>query len=138
MAVEKTLVSELGIGVSAESRFASKDFLEPIDPNDGDSVTVKETVWWSLAFDRVNGAYRIHVLEKRCREDDQGYIDTVVNEERTLWPSCDRETKLRAFEKLPELLDKIISRVEKLAKTAEETAAKVKEMTGLGTIPFVK
>lgn len=130
-AVERTLVDELGIGVSAEVCFDSKDFVEPIDPDDGDSGTVKEEVWRSLAFDRVNGTYRIHVLEERRRED-QGCMDTVVNEERTLWPSCDRETKLLAFQELPKLLDEIISSGEVLAKMAEETAAKVKEMTGLG------
>ena len=40
--MEKTLVSELGIGISAAVCFASKDFLEHIDPDDDDSTTVKE------------------------------------------------------------------------------------------------
>ena len=105
-AVEKTLVDELGIGASAEVCFDTKDFLEPIDPDDDDSDTVKEKVWWSLAFGRVNGTYRIHVVEERGREDNS-YGDnraTLVYGETTLWPSCDRDTKLRAFEKLPELL----------------------------------
>jgi len=31
-----------------------------------------------------------------------------MDQERTPWPSCDRETKLRAFEQLPKLLDSII------------------------------
>ena len=62
-------------------------------------------------------------------------MTSVVYEVRTLWPSCDRETKLRAFEVLPKLLDKIIGQAEELAKTAEATAAKVEEMTNeeLGT-----
>jgi hypothetical protein len=45
-----------------------------------------------------------------------------------LWPSCTRETKLKAFEKLPELLDKIIEEAERLARTSEATRAKVDEM----------
>ena len=45
--------------------FASKEILpEDIDPDDDDSATVNEEIWWSLAFDRVNGTYRIHVLEE--------------------------------------------------------------------------
>ena len=47
-----------------------------------------------------------------------------------LWPSCTRETKLKAFEKLPELLDKIIEEAERLAQTSDATRAKVQEMIG--------
>jgi hypothetical protein len=47
-----------------------------------------------------------------------------------LWPSCPRETKLKAFEKLPELLDKIIEEAERLAQTSEATRVKVEEMIG--------
>ena len=47
-----------------------------------------------------------------------------------LWPSCGRETKLKAFEKLPELLDKIIEEAERLAKAADNTTSKVNAMIG--------
>jgi hypothetical protein len=39
-------------------------------------------------------------------------------------------TKLRAVEKLPELLDMIIPQTERLAETADETASKTGEMIG--------
>ncbi len=47
-----------------------------------------------------------------------------------LWPSCPRETKLKAFEKLPDLLDKIIEEAERLAQTSDATRVKVEEMIG--------
>src|SRR5262249_48713650 len=51
-------------------------------------------------------------------------------EERILWSSCNREMKLKAFEKLPDLLDSIISGAESLMQTADETATKIKQMVG--------
>jgi hypothetical protein len=48
-----------------------------------------------------------------------------------LWPSCDRETKLEAFAKLPDLLDIVIKQAESIAKIAEQTMERVKEMTDI-------
>jgi hypothetical protein len=122
--VEKFLVEELHMGISAESSefnswSAGKD-------EDGNSHMVYQT----LAFGRVNAAFRIHVVDETAIVDDEGVRQGLVSRQATLWPSCGRETKLRAVEKLPELLDMIIQETERLAETADETASKIGEMIG--------
>jgi hypothetical protein len=84
----------------------------------------------SLAFGRGSGSFRIHVLRETIAEDGGALARTILAQERMLWPSCPRETKLKAFEKLPELLDKIIEDAERLAQASEATRSKVKEMIG--------
>jgi hypothetical protein len=122
--VEKTLVDELKIGVDASEWFLSEPGGEP-------GVTRDHY----LAFDRVGSAgHRIHVwiVTARNTSDENGEAvrTTRLGEERILWPSCSRELKLKAFEKLPELLDKIIKSAESLLQTADETVSKIKEMIG--------
>ncbi len=122
--VERFLTEELRIGISAESSgfnswSAGKD-------EDGKSLMVHQT----LAFGRVNGAYRIHVVDELRIVDDEGGPQGLVSRQATLWPSCGREIKLRAVEKLPELLDKIINETERLAETAGETSTRIGAMIG--------
>jgi len=122
--VEKSLVEELHIGISAESsEFSSwpagKD-------EDGNSRLVHQT----LAFGRVGTAYRIHVVDEMGIVDDEGAWQESLSRQETLWPSCGRETKLKAVEKLPELLDKIIIETERLAETADLTTSRIGEMIG--------
>jgi len=122
--VEKTLVDELHIGISAESSEfnswpAGKD-------EDGNSRMVYQT----LAFGRVGTAYRIHIVDEMGIVDDEGCWQGSVSRQETPWPSCGRETKLRAVEKLPELLDKIINESERMAETADETTSRIGEMIG--------
>jgi hypothetical protein len=126
--VETFLVDELHIGISAEtSEFnswpAGKD-------EDGNSRTVYQT----LAFGRVGAAFRIHVVDEMRIVDDEGGFQGLVSREQTPLPSCGRETKLRAVEKLPELLDMIIQETERLAETADETASKIGAMIGDTTV----
>jgi hypothetical protein len=123
--VETILTDELGIGLSAmTSHFAER-------PGE-DDVTVFEY----LAYGRVNGSFRIHVVLSSERRNDEGSgiygTWEVVATERVLWPSCSREQKLRAFTQLPELLEKLAASAEELAAAAAETAAAVKAMTGVG------
>jgi hypothetical protein len=124
--VEKTLAEELSIGISDESdSFASWPACADDDaPEHGDSF-----VFQSLAFGRIGGTYRIHVLQQTCDKDDRGGYSEMTAQKRIPWGSCPRETKLRAFTKLPKLLDAIISKAEKLVKAADEAAIQVKEMT---------
>jgi len=122
--VETTLVEELNIGIEASVKFYSERALET-------GVSREH----HLAFNRVGSAgYRLHVAVLTVRDATQqpGGPDTraTLNEEQVLWPSCSREMKLRAFDKLPELLDKIIKNAEGLLQTAELTAARIKEMVG--------
>ena len=126
--VETFLVDELHIGISAEtSEFnswpAGKD-------EDGNSRTVYQT----LAFGRVGAAFRIHVVDEMRIVDDEGGFQGLVSREQTPLPSCGRETKLRAVEKLPELLDMIIQETERLAETADETTSKIGAMIGDTTV----
>jgi hypothetical protein len=122
--VETTLVEELRIGTEAKVLFHSEPGAE--------AGTSLQTY---LAFGRVGSAgHRVHILTLVVRDivEDRGTAATseTLKAEQTLWPSCSREMKLRAFEKLPDLLDKIVQNAEGLLQTADQTAAKVREMVG--------
>ncbi len=122
--VEKTLVEELKIGIDASEWFLSEAAGEP-------GVSREH----SLAFSRVGTAgYRINVsivtVRDAPKEEGEPAPARRLNEERILWQSCSRELKLKAFEKLPALLDSIIKSAEALLKTADDTATKIKEMLG--------
>src|SRR5262249_9152962 len=121
--VEKFLVEELRIGVSAEVCYEEL----PAGTDDDDhELRVRHL----LAFGRGGGSFRIHVVREMVAVDDGTPGGTTLEQERILWPSCPRETKLKAFEKLPVLLDKIIEEAERLAQTSEATRVKVEEMIG--------
>ena len=120
--VEKTLVEELKIGIDASQWFQTEF--------GGEEGSSRE---YYLSFNRVGAAgFRIHVaiLTVRDTSEETGKAGTreTLNEERILWMSCSREIKLKAFEKLPELLDSIISGAESLVETADLTASKIKQM----------
>ena len=122
--VEKFLVEELHIGISAEStEFNSWSTGKDEDDNE-------RMVHQTLAFGRVGAGYRIHVVEETILVDNEGRRRERIGKQATAWPSCGRETKMRAVEKLPELLDKIIQETERLAETAGETASKIGAMIG--------
>jgi hypothetical protein len=121
--VEKFLVEELRIGVSAEVCYEEL----PAGTDDGNHAL---RIRHSLAFGRSGGSFRIHVVTETVAVDDGFPGGTTLSQERMLWPSCPRETKLKALEKLPELLDKIIEEAERLAQTSETTRVKVAEMIG--------
>ena len=121
--VEKFLVEELRIGVSAEVAYEEA----PAGTDDDDRALRTRH---SLAFGRGGGSFRIHVLRETIAEGDEASARTVVGQERILWPSCPREMKLKAFEKLPELLDRIIAEAERLAGASDATRAKVEAMIG--------
>ncbi len=122
--VEKTLVEELKIGIDASEWF--------LTDHGGEKGLVREH---SLAFGRVGSAgYRIHLAIVTARDMTEQGGDPApasrLSEERILWSSCSRELKLKAFEKLPELLDKIIKSAEGLLRTADETASRIKDLLG--------
>jgi len=121
--VEKFLVEELRIGVSAEVCYEE---LPAGTDEDNRALRIRH----ALAFGRSGGSFRIHVVRETVAVDDGASARTTLAQERMLWPSCTRETKLKAFEKLPELLDKIIVEAERLAQTSEVTRVKVEEMIG--------
>jgi hypothetical protein len=126
--VENFLVEELHIGISAES---TEFNAWSTGPEAGHAHLVRQT----LAFGRVGTGYRIHVVDEVLTVDDDGTRNDVVGRQTTPWPSCGRETKLRAIEKLPELLDQIIQETERLAETAGETTSRIGTMIGDPRIP---
>jgi hypothetical protein len=121
--VEKFLVEELHVGVSAEVCYEEV----PAGTDEDDQVL---RLRQSLAFGRSGGSFRIHVVKETVALDDESSVPTTLSQERILWPSCSRETKLKAFEKLPELLDTITEEAERLAETSETTGATVRDMIG--------
>jgi hypothetical protein len=121
--VEKFLVDELHIGVSAQVCY--EDVPSGIDDDDH-ALSIRH----SLAFGRAGGSFRIHVVTETAVVGDGSAPRTILSTEWTLWPSCSRETKLKAFEKLPMLLDKIIEEAERLARTADDTTSKVNAIIG--------
>ena len=123
--VEKFLVEELHIGISAEST----EFNSWSAGKDEDDI--ERMIYQTLAFGRVGAGYRIHVAEETVVVDDEGHRQGLIAKQATPWPSCGRETKMkRAVEKLPELLDRIIQETERLAETAGDTASKIGAMIG--------
>ena len=127
--VEIFLVEELHIGISAES--GAFNSWSPGTDENGRTRMIRQT----LAFGRVGTAYRIHVVDELIVADDEAGRHHSVSKQVTPWPSCGRETKLRAVEKLPELLDRIIQETDRLAETAGETAAKIEAMIGDPEVP---
>ena len=96
---------------------------------------VKRMIRQTLAFGRVGASYRIHVVDELTIADDEVGRHHAISKQVTAWPSCGRETKLRAVEKLPELLDRIIQETDRLAETAGETTAKIEGMIGDPELP---
>jgi hypothetical protein len=121
--VERFLVDEIHIGVPAEVYYEEL----PAGKDDSDHVLC---VRHALSFGRTGGSFRIHVLSETVAPDEGARARTTLAQERILWPSCPRETKLKAFEKLPELLDKILEEAERLAQTSEATRVKLQEIIG--------
>jgi hypothetical protein len=122
--VEKFLVDELHLGISAETSEFNSWYAGTDDA--GNSRTGRQT----LAFGRVGSGYRIHVVDSMGFRDDQGRWQEMATRQQTPWPSCGREIKLKAVEKLPELLDTIVREAERLAETADLTATKIGAMIG--------
>jgi hypothetical protein len=122
--VEKFLVDELHIGISAESSVFNAW------STGKDEAGRAQMCYQILAFGRVGSGYRIHVVDELVILDDDGKRQQRAARQATPWPSCGRETKLKAIEKLPELLDRIIHETERLAETAGETASRIGVMIG--------
>jgi hypothetical protein len=123
--VEHVLVDELAIGISTPSgRFRAYGHRD-IDAN---SNSTNEQVREYLAFGRVNGTYCICVTKDTYCRDQCGDFSEHVDSEKTAWSACDRETRLRTFEDLPLLIERIVSEADRLTSMGVATAARVKEL----------
>ncbi len=79
--VEKFLVEELHIGVSAEVCYEE---LPAGTDEDNHALRIRH----SLAFGRGGGSFRIHVVRETVDVDDGASAQTTIAQERILWPSC--------------------------------------------------
>src|SRR3954469_10572698 len=121
-AVDHFLAEELCIGVSAASRpFESQRALGDDD---------RELVITShLAFGRVQGKDRIHVLKATLEKNEwKESFTKIVAEDRTPWSACSREVKLQSFAMLPELLGNLAARVEEVSTQTTRTIETVREL----------
>src|SRR5262245_51046116 len=87
--VENFLADELHIGVSAEVSY--EELPAGTDVEERPLRTRN-----SLAFGRSGASFRIHVVRETVAVDDGASAQTILAQERILWPSCPRETKLKA------------------------------------------
>lgn len=126
-ATEKVLVEETRVGVSAKSSCVHQYRRRDIDV---DGNPVEAEVQEHLAFGRLNGDYCIYIEEATFHKDEQGLSTEAFDTEGTAWSACVREMRLRAFEKLPELLENIIAEANRQAESGNRTAAKIKELIG--------
>jgi hypothetical protein len=124
--VEKTLVDELKLGISARSdAFSCDRYRVGVDDE-----TVDEEQEKYLAFGRVSGTYCLHVVEAVYREGEQrGSFEEEVDSTAIPWSQCDREIRLMAFKQLPTLLDRILARAKDILEAARRTQQAVKQMT---------
>lgn len=127
--VETALVG-LNLGVEAYSsaiEIIPSRRTEPPRRSCDDETVIDQETRRHLAFGRCQGVYCIHVADQLWEGSgrDADYVDETL----TPWSSCDRETRLAAFEKLPELLDRLLKEATRVAEAAEKTAKTVRGMT---------
>ena len=69
----------------------------------------------------------METTEESGYRDSRGSVEdwTVLSREQVPWPSLNREMKLLAVAKLPELLDKIIAEARRLDEVADEASKKL-------------
>jgi hypothetical protein len=126
-AVEQALVREIGIGISAESSEYFPGTQRRRDPQNWDEFIEEETRE-RLALGRATaGEYCIHVKSLVCVGEYQCDEAELTS---TPWSQCDRETRLRTFYLLPNLLKCIARKAEQLAESTEKTAATLNELLG--------
>ena len=102
--VEKFLGDECSVGISASAGFKRGTVI-------ADDEYIRS--WSALVYERISGKFRIGVAVETYRVDDRDEFVSDISREVTVWSSADRETKLAAFEKLPDLLEEIADKAEK-------------------------
>jgi hypothetical protein len=124
--VEKVLVHEAKVGVSATSGWFRSEVRRITDESTDE--TTDEEVRYYLGFGRVMGVYCVYIDETTYQKDNYGFFNEEVDSSKKAWSCYDRETRLESFQKLPELIDNIVTAAKELAESAKKTAAQVKAM----------
>lgn len=112
-------LGEVGVGLTARSSYFSRRFLPTEDGS--------ETISSCLAYGRLGGKYRVHIIETTIRNDSNGGR-TAISEDHLHWACCPREIKLKSFAKLPELLVALADAADRMiadAEGIEEEAGKI-------------
>ncbi|WP_422927026.1 hypothetical protein [Singulisphaera sp. PoT] len=131
--VERFLGEELSLGITASTNWiesiqlASGESSE--DEDDPDAWNIYRRSY--LDYGRIGGKYRIYVTEQTVRDiDPNSNTDArkLLAVEETPWSSCSREMKLKAFTKLPELLERIVDQALELTAKAAKTADTVRDI----------
>lgn len=122
-ALDQFLGEELSLGVSARSSCFHQESAPRID-DDEDLDAGERSIFSYLAYGRVAGTFRLHVLDSIQRRTEAGAWEELQVQE-TYWSSCSREVKLRSFACLPELLETLTKITESMASGAMETAKAV-------------
>jgi hypothetical protein len=131
--IERFLVNETGIGIPGESSCfrVTRQRLDDEDEDDDADESTNVELRESLAFGRVRsgGPLCVHIKEATYGPDSYGNLTELLHTEVSEWTWCDRDTRLRAFEKLPELLRDIIDKSREAATRAKKTAGTIRAMT---------
>lgn len=119
LAVDRFL-ADLGLGVVAAVPYEEDPFCIVESFTKYEDTPICRTIN-CLAYGRVEGTYRIHVLTITTQEDKVVRPSSrwrLTGENRCPWGSCSQEMQLRSFAKLPELLDQIVEKAEGLSQAA--------------------
>lgn len=119
--VERFLNETCSLGVSAVT---IPHVESVVQGDDGEDVQTQRY----LAYGRVGGAFRIHVVTAEVKRDQWGNFEDPAGAVCTPWASCDRETKLQFFADLPELLDNLVRRADQMLEKTNATNATVREL----------
>jgi hypothetical protein len=82
-----------------------------------------------LAFAPLDDEYKFHIIEERMIVDDY-YPEPTLREFTIRWESCSQEMRLKAFAKLPALVERITRERDQLISTAEAAAGRVEKLVG--------
>jgi hypothetical protein len=114
--VETLLTKELGIGVAAETTYLKEQ------------ITPKKARWTCLAFRRVDGKFRLAVVEDvvtDCLDENGSPSRSFEEKSTTAWAECPRDVKLDSFPHLPVLLEKLIAAAGAAMQRADEASKTV-------------
>jgi hypothetical protein len=120
--VEKILVEVTGSGISAGAEFERKR----CEDDDFEEYEIRRV----LSFGRICQRHCIFVRSTHYAKESSDQFTEEKGSIDKRWSQCDRETRLRAFDVLPDLIQAIVREAQRLKEVGEKTAAKVKELMG--------
>lgn len=131
--VERFLGEELSLGIGESTGFYENYQMASDDQDEDEDDPAAWKVYRRsyLEYGRIGGKYRIFITQQTVRDiDPHSNSDEmkILATEEIAWSSCPREVKLRAFTKLPELLEAIVDQALELTAEAAKTAETVRDL----------